>query len=78
MKLFKTERKMTRAEERLSMLDWMRSLTPKEYKSFLEIIEIYRDADEQVAIIEAGSKKAYLERMKDDDTIDSLLLEVGE
>jgi hypothetical protein len=65
------------ADERQDVIDYLRHATDKDYKDVLKIVDIYRDADEQVAIVEAGSKKALREAQKEDgelsDALDGLM-----
>lgn len=57
-------------------LHFLRQASKSEYEKVLKIAEIYRKADEDVAIVEAGSKKAYREATKDDETISGVVADL--
>lgn len=52
-------------------IDFMSQISDEEYKKIEKIITIKRDANKQIAIVEAGSKKAYEEMKKGDDIDDT-------
>jgi len=62
-------------------IDYIANVDDEEHIKIVKIIEIKRQANEQIAIIEAGSKKAYNEAKKEDkefdDIDDNLELEGG-
>jgi hypothetical protein len=55
--------------EREEVIDYLRHLSAKEYKDLNQIVEIYRTADEEVAVVEAGSKKALREQQKENEEL---------
>lgn len=63
------KRKQSTINPREITLQFLRQAPKAEHDKVLKITEIYRQADENVAIVEAGSKKAYLESTKDDEII---------
>jgi hypothetical protein len=48
------------------VIDWLRELTEKDYEKVIKIVEVYREADEKVKVIELGSKKALKESKKEE------------
>lgn len=53
-------------DEKKLTIEWLRNLDSKEYDKVLKIVEIRREADEKVKIIELGSKKAVRESEKEE------------
>lgn len=62
----------TDEDDRNYVIDWLRQLTDKDYEKILKIVEIRREADDQVRIVEAGSKKAAKELEKEEQTDDDI------
>ena len=56
---------VTFEEEKQFVIEWLRNLDSKEYDKVLKIVEIYREADEKVKVVELGSKKAVREAEKE-------------
>lgn len=48
------------------VIDWLRELTEKDYEKLIKIVDIYREGDEKVKVIELGSKKALKESQKEE------------
>lgn len=53
-------------DEKQYVIEWLRNLDSKEYDKVLKIVEIRREADEKVKIIELGSEKAVRELEKEE------------
>lgn len=53
-------------DEKKRTIEWLRNLDSKEYDKVLKIVEIRREADEKVKIVEFGSKKAMRESEKEE------------
>lgn len=68
MKLFKKPELPTTSfdDEKKWTIEWLRNLDSKEYDKVLKIVEIYREADEKVKVVELGSKKAVRESEKEE------------
>lgn len=68
MKLFKKPELPTTSfdDEKKWTIEWLRNLDSKEYDKVLKIVEIRREADEKVKIVELGSKKAVRESEKEE------------
>ena len=68
MKLFKKRQEpiVSFEGERQWVIDWLQNLDSKEYDKVLKIVEIRREADEKVKVIEFGSKKAVRESEKEE------------
>jgi hypothetical protein len=58
------------------VIDRLRGLAKKDYDKIIKTVEIYREADESVGIVEAGSKRAFMESRKEDGEIESLENEI--
>ena len=53
-------------DEKKWTIEWLRNLDSKEYDKVLKIVEIRREADEKVKVVELGSKKAVRESEKEE------------
>lgn len=60
------------------VIEFLREQSDKEFEKIIKIVEIYREADEKVKIVELGSKKAVKESQKEEkefgEELDELLL----
>ena len=54
------------------VIDYLRELSDEKYKKIIKVVEIYREADEKVKVIELGSKKAVKESQKEDQADEKL------
>lgn len=71
-KMFRKE-VMTEIEDfanRDEVIQFLRKADADEYKKIIKIVDVLRQADLDVAIIEAGSKKAYQAEQKDESIAD--------
>lgn len=66
------------------VIEYLRNVTSDKYSEIKQIVDIYRDADEQIAIVKAGSKRKYQEQLREqkkqqelDDSIDVIVDEMG-
>lgn len=68
MRLFKKSELPTISfdDEKQYVIEWLRNLDSKEYDKVLKIVEIRREADEKVKVIELGSEKAVRELEKEE------------
>lgn len=68
MKLFKKSElpPISFDDEKKRTIEWLRNLDSKEYDKVLKIVEICREADEKVKVVELGSKKAVRESEKEE------------
>lgn len=68
MKLFKKPElpPISFDDEKKLTIEWLRNLDSKEYDKVLKIVEIRREADEKVKVVELGSKKAVRESEKEE------------
>ncbi len=68
MKLFKKPElpPISFDDEKKWTIKWLRNLDSKEYDKVLKIVEILREANEKVKVVELGSKKAVRESEKEE------------
>lgn len=71
MKLFnrqkaEVEQTVSFDDEKHFVIEWLRSLSEKDYTKIIKIVEVRRNSDEEVKIIELGSKKAVKDQEKEE------------
>lgn len=79
MKFFHRKEKVEETvtfDEQQFVIEWLRNMSKQDYNKTLKIVDIYREADEKVKIIEFGSKKAVQTQEQETEEFSESFLEV--